>query len=78
MKVLLEHGLGLDGFELGLEVLETGRVAAAVGAAAGVGQVEALVLDLFAVDAPGERERRCQSWFCFLLSCLGLRALGLG
>jgi hypothetical protein len=52
VQVLLEHGLGLDGLELGLEVLEPGRVAAAVGAAAGVGQVEALVLDLFALDAP--------------------------
>jgi hypothetical protein len=52
VQVLLEHGLGLDGFELGLEVLEARSVAAAVGAAAGVGEVEAFVLDLLSIDAP--------------------------
>jgi hypothetical protein len=52
VQALLEHGLGLDGFELGLEILEARSVAAAVGAAAGVVQVEALILDLFSLDAP--------------------------
>lgn len=52
MQALLEHGLGLDGFELGLEILEARSVAAAVGAAAGVGEVEAFVLDLLSLDAP--------------------------
>lgn len=37
VQVLLEHRLSLDGLELGLEVLEPRRVAAAVGAAARVG-----------------------------------------
>lgn len=53
VNVLFEHGLGLDGFELSLEVLEARGVAATVGAATSVGQVEALVLDFLAIDAPG-------------------------
>lgn len=52
MNVLLEDGIRLDLFELGLEILQAGIVAAAVGAAAGIGKVEACVLDLFAIDTP--------------------------
>lgn len=37
MKLLLENGLGLDGLELGLEILEASAVGAAVGAATSVG-----------------------------------------
>ena len=37
VQVLLEHGLGFDSLELGLEVLEPRRVAAAVGTAARIG-----------------------------------------
>lgn len=53
MDVLLEHGVWVELLEFGLEILEPGGVGGAVGAAAGVGDVEALVLDFFAVDAPG-------------------------
>jgi len=52
VQAFLEYGLRLDGLELGLEVLEARRVAAAVGAATGVCQVKALVLDFLALDAP--------------------------
>jgi len=37
VKLLLENRLSLDGFELGLEVFQTGAVGAAVGAATSVG-----------------------------------------
>jgi hypothetical protein len=52
VDVLLEHGVRVELLELGLEVLQAGGVGGAVGAAAGVGEGEALVLDFFAVDAP--------------------------
>lgn len=52
MQVFLENGLGLDGLELGFEVLETGSVAATIGAAASVGEIEALILYFFTLDAP--------------------------
>lgn len=54
VDVLLEHWVGFELLELGLEVLQPGGVGGAVGAAAGVGDVEAFVLDFFAVEAPGE------------------------
>lgn len=53
MDILLEHGVRVELLEFGLKILEPGGVGGAVGAAAGVGDVEALVLDFFAVDAPG-------------------------
>jgi hypothetical protein len=52
MDVLLEDRVGLDVFEFGLEVLQAGSVAGAVGAAASIGEVEAFVLDLFTIDTP--------------------------
>lgn len=54
VDALLEDGLGLIDVELGLEVAEVVAEAAAVGAAAGVGQVETLVVDLFACVAPDD------------------------
>jgi hypothetical protein len=54
MQALLEHGLSLDSLELGLEILQARSVAAAVRAAAGVGEVETLVLNLLSLDAPVE------------------------
>lgn len=52
MNILFEDRLTLNGLELGFEVLQAGCVAAAVRATASIGQVEALVLNLLAVDAP--------------------------
>lgn len=52
MEVLLEDGLGLVDLKLGLEVVDVGGQAAAVGAAAGIGKVEALVDDLLTRFAP--------------------------
>lgn len=49
---LLEDGLGLVDLELGLEVAQVCRVATAVGAATGVGEVEFLVEHLLANFAP--------------------------
>ena len=49
---LLEDGIRLHGFELGLEVVDSVAVRAAVGAAAGVGEVVAVVFGFFAVAAP--------------------------
>lgn len=53
MDVLLEHWVGVELLEFSLEVLQAGGVGGAVGAAAGVGDVEALILDFFTIDAPG-------------------------
>lgn len=53
VEALLKDGLGLVDLELGLEVMEMVRVAAAVGAAASVGELELLVDDLLARRAPG-------------------------
>ena len=50
VDVLFKHGLGVDRLELGRE--RGRRVAAAVGAAAGVCQVDGKVLDLIALAAP--------------------------
>jgi hypothetical protein len=52
VNVFLKDRLGLHGFELGLEVFQAGSVAAAVGAAASIGKIEALILDFFALDTP--------------------------
>lgn len=52
VEALLKDGLGLVDLELGLEVMEMVRVAAAVGAAASVGELELLVDDLLARRAP--------------------------
>jgi hypothetical protein len=52
VEFLLEDGLLLNLLELGLEILQTGRVAAAVGATACIGKIEAFVLDFFAIDTP--------------------------
>ncbi len=51
--VLLEDGLGLVDLELGLEVVQVARQAAAVGAAARVGEVEVPVDCFVAGVAPG-------------------------
>lgn len=58
MNVLLEDGVWVELLEFGLEILQPGGVGGAVGATTGVGDVEAFVLDFFAVEAPG----RCVSW----------------
>jgi hypothetical protein len=52
VDILFKDRLGLDSFELGLEVLQAGSVAAAVGAAASIGKVKAFILDFFALDTP--------------------------
>jgi hypothetical protein len=52
VDILLEYRFGLDMLELSLEVLQASGVAAAVGTAASVGQVEAFVLDFLAIDTP--------------------------
>ena len=52
VEFLLEDGLLLNLLELGLEILQTRRVAAAVGATACIGKIEAFVLDFFAIDTP--------------------------
>ena len=54
VDVLLEHGLWVEVLELGLKVLQACGVGGAVGAAACVIDVEAFVLDLFTVNAPGK------------------------
>lgn len=43
VEFLLEDGLGLVDLELGLEVVDVSGQAAAVGAAPGIGEVEALI-----------------------------------
>ena len=53
VEALLEDGLRLVDLELGLEVMEVVGVAAAVGAATSVGELELLVDDLLARRAPG-------------------------
>lgn len=53
MDGLLEDGLGLIDFELGLEVAEVVGGEAAVGAATGVGDVEAFVRNDVSDGAPG-------------------------
>lgn len=52
VDILLEDGVLLDVLELGLEVLQTGSVGAAVGSTTSVGKIEAFILDLFTVDTP--------------------------
>ena len=52
VEFLLEDGLLLNLFEFGLEILQAGGVAAAVGAAACIGKIKALILDFFAIDTP--------------------------
>jgi len=52
VDALLEDGLGLNVFKLGLEVTEAGGVGGAVGAAAIVGEGEIRVLDFFAFNTP--------------------------
>lgn len=53
VDVLLEHWVRVELLEFGLEVLQAGGVGGAVRAAAGVVDVEALVLDFFTIDTPG-------------------------
>jgi len=52
MDTLLKNRLLLNLFKLGLEILQAGGVAAAVGAAACIGKIEALILDFLAINAP--------------------------
>jgi hypothetical protein len=52
MDLLLEDGLLLNLLKFGLEVLQTGGVAATVGAAACICKVEAFVLDFLAINTP--------------------------
>jgi hypothetical protein len=52
VDALLEDGLGIMLLELGLEVLQACLIAAAVGTATGVGQVEAGICYFFAFNAP--------------------------
>lgn len=67
VDVFFKDGLGLVDIELGLEVPDVVGDAAAVGAAAGIGKVEALVNDLFAHGAP-----------VALATAILLRLLGVG
>lgn len=55
VHLLLEDGLVVDRLELGLDV--AWHVAAAVGAAARVGRVVGVILDLVALAAPGDTSR---------------------
>lgn len=54
MEFLLEHGLGLDRLEFGLEVGDGMAVRAAIGTTAGIGEVVPIVLPLFARSTPLE------------------------
>lgn len=56
VKFLLEDRFLLNMLELGLEVLQAGGVAAAVGAATGIGKVEAFILDFLSIETPNIRE----------------------
>ena len=52
VKLLLEDGLGVRGFEFGLEITNGMAVSAAVGATASVGEVVTIVLHLVSRAAP--------------------------
>ena len=52
MKFLLKDRLLLNLLELGLEILQAGSVAAAVGATACIGKIETLILDFFTINTP--------------------------
>jgi hypothetical protein len=52
VKRLFKDGLLLYMLELGLEVLQASRIAAAVGAAASAMDVEAFILDFLTVNSP--------------------------
>jgi hypothetical protein len=52
MEVLFENRLLLDMLELGLEVLQASRIAATIGATASTSDIEAFVLDFFAINSP--------------------------
>lgn len=52
VDVFLKDGLGLDGFELGLEDVVACSGAEAVAATAGIGKVVVVVLELVALLAP--------------------------
>ena len=54
MKFLLEHRLGLEGLEFGLEVGDGMAVRAAIGTTTGIGEVVAIVLALLAWGSPVE------------------------
>lgn len=56
VDLLFEDGFGLDGLELGLEVVEMVGVSGGVGAAAGVGHVEMEVVGFVTGLAPEERK----------------------
>ena len=52
VNIFFENGVGLDVFELGLEVFQTGSIRAAIGSATSIGQVKALILNLLSIDTP--------------------------
>ena len=62
MDILLEDRVALDMLKLGLEILQTSRVRAAVGSATCVGHGEATVLDFLAIDAPGSARHQQVLW----------------
>lgn len=55
MDLFLEDGFGLDGLELGLEVLERVGVRAAVGAATRIVDVVVVVFELVTLTAPNDK-----------------------
>lgn len=55
VKTLVEDGLELIDFELGLKVMQMVRVATAVGTASGVGELELFIDDFLAWTTPGSR-----------------------
>jgi hypothetical protein len=54
MNILLEDGFLLNSLELSLEILQASGIAAAIGSATSVGDVEAFVLNFFSFDTPAE------------------------
>jgi len=52
MDIFIKDWVVVYLLELGLEVLQTSRVAAAVGSATSIGHIEARVLDLFTINTP--------------------------
>ncbi len=52
MDIFIKNWVVVDLLELGLEVLQTSRVAAAVGSATSIRHIEARILDLFAINTP--------------------------
>lgn len=52
MNILLKYRIGIQMLKLSLEILQTSSITATIGAAASIGQIEALILDFLAIDAP--------------------------